>query len=154
MTASGISSRSVAERFGFQFCTGDEDDILKNENINTLFIATRHNSHAEFVLKGLKVGKHVFVEKPLCLNVKELEEIKLATDGHRRTPEEYAAHSTGQAQMGGEEFCPADGGQAKTSVALRGYGISTQPILMVGYNRRFAPLLNCSKKSWARVPWL
>ena len=75
MTTSGTSSRSVAERFGFKFCTGNEKDILEGENINTVFIATRHDSHAEFVLKTLKAGKHVFVEKPLCLTVQELKEI-------------------------------------------------------------------------------
>ncbi|MCK5509407.1 MAG: bi-domain-containing oxidoreductase [Desulfobacterales bacterium] len=75
MTASGTSSRSVAERFGFEFCTGNEKDILEDENINTIFIATRHDSHAEFVLTALRAGKHVFVEKPLCLTVQELEKI-------------------------------------------------------------------------------
>ena len=75
MTASGTSSRSVAERYGFEFCTGDEKDILEDENINTVFIATRHDSHAEFVLKALKAGKHVFVEKPLCLTLDELNQI-------------------------------------------------------------------------------
>ncbi len=75
MTASGTSSRSVAERYGFEFCTGNEKDILEDENINTVFIATRHDSHAEFVLKALKAGKHVFVEKPLCLTLDELNQI-------------------------------------------------------------------------------
>ena len=75
MTATSASSRSVAERFGFKFCTGNEKDILEDENINTVFIATRHDSHAEFVLKALKAGKHVFVEKPLCLTLDELIQI-------------------------------------------------------------------------------
>jgi polar amino acid transport system substrate-binding protein len=76
MTSSGTSSRSVAERFGFEFCTSDERDILENDEINTIFIATRHDSHAEYVIKALKAGKHVFVEKPLCITIEELEEIK------------------------------------------------------------------------------
>ena len=75
MTSTGTSSRSVAERYGFDFCTGDEKDILENENINTVFIATRHDSHAEYVIKALKAGKHVFVEKPLCLTLDELNQI-------------------------------------------------------------------------------
>ena len=103
-------------------CAGKIIDLA-----STVFIATRHDSHAEFVLKALKAGKHVFVEKPLCLTIEELEEIKLAADPRR------------QAQTGEKEFCPADGGQAKTSVASRGDGICTQPILMVGYNRSFPP---------------
>jgi polar amino acid transport system substrate-binding protein len=74
-TASGTGSRSVGERYGFEFCTGNEKDILENTEINTVFIATRHDSHAGYVLKALCAGKHVFVEKPLCLRETELEEI-------------------------------------------------------------------------------
>ena len=76
MTATGTSSRSVAERYGFQFCTNDERDILDDQDINTVFIATRHDSHASYVGKALTAGKHVFVEKPLCITEYELEEIR------------------------------------------------------------------------------
>lgn len=76
MTASGLSAISVVERFGFDFCTSDESEILENNNINTIFIATRHNSHAEFVRKSLSSGKHVFVEKPLCITEDELKSIE------------------------------------------------------------------------------
>jgi polar amino acid transport system substrate-binding protein len=76
MTATGTGSRSVGERFGFEFCTGDENDILGNPDINTVLIATRHDSHAGYVLRALKAGKNVFVEKPLCLNETQLNEIK------------------------------------------------------------------------------
>ena len=90
MTASGTSSRSVAERFGFEFCTGQETDILANDSIKTVFIATRHDSHAGYVLKALKAGKNVFVEKPLCLTETDLNEIKdiyLALDtSHSKRP--------------------------------------------------------------------
>jgi predicted dehydrogenase len=76
MTATATSSRSVAERYGFQFCTGNAEDILQSKDINTVFITTRHESHADYVLKALQTGKHVFVEKPLCLALSELEKIK------------------------------------------------------------------------------
>ena len=76
MTSTGTSSRSVAERFGFEFCTGDEKDIIDNPDINTVFVATRHDSHSDYVLKALRAGKNVFVEKPLCLREDELEEIQ------------------------------------------------------------------------------
>jgi predicted dehydrogenase len=75
LTNTGTTSKRVAERFGFEFCTSNEKDILVNKDINTLFIATRHDSHAEYVLKGLNAGKHIFVEKPLCLTENELEDI-------------------------------------------------------------------------------
>lgn len=76
MTATGTNSRSVADRYGFQFCTNDERDILGDQDINTVFIATRHNSHASYVAKAFTSGKHVFVEKPLCLTEAELEDIR------------------------------------------------------------------------------
>jgi predicted dehydrogenase len=36
-------------------------------DIDVVVIATRHDSHARFVLRALRAGKHVFVEKPLAL---------------------------------------------------------------------------------------
>ena len=75
LTNSGTTSKRVAERFAFEYCTSNEDDILKTESVNTVFIATRHDSHADYVIKSLSAGKHVFVEKPLCLTKEELEKI-------------------------------------------------------------------------------
>lgn len=75
LTNSGTTSKRVAERFRFEFCTSNEKDILGNEEINTVFITTRHDSHAEYVVKSLKANKNVFVEKPLCLTNEELEQI-------------------------------------------------------------------------------
>ena len=75
LTNTGATSKRVAERFGFDYCTSDENDILQNDDINTIFIATRHDSHAEYVLKALKNNKNVFVEKPICLTPDELTQI-------------------------------------------------------------------------------
>lgn len=72
VNASGTGTRSVAERFGFDYCAGSGESLLADEAINTLFIATRHDSHAAYVTKALRAGKHVFVEKPLCLSEEEL----------------------------------------------------------------------------------
>jgi len=71
---SGTTSKRVAEKYGFSFCTSEEAEILA-EQTNTVFIATRHDSHADYVMKSLNAGKNVFVEKPLCLNIAKLEEI-------------------------------------------------------------------------------
>ena len=38
------------------------NDILYNDEINTVFIATRHDSHGSYVIKALESGKHVFVQ--------------------------------------------------------------------------------------------
>ena len=73
----------MADRFGFEFCTGNADEILCDNEINTVFVATRHDSHGKYVIAALKAGKHVFVEKPMCLTLDEYIEIKelsLATE--------------------------------------------------------------------------
>jgi len=84
LTNTGTTSKRVAERFHFEYCTSNEDDIIKSDSVNTVFIATRHDSHAEYVIKSISAGKHVFVEKPLCLTRDELDkitEIKAITPG-------------------------------------------------------------------------
>lgn len=75
MTTTGTSSRSVGERFGFEYCTSDASEILQDETIDAVFIASRHDSHAQYVMQALQAGKHVFVEKPLCLTEGELNSI-------------------------------------------------------------------------------
>jgi predicted dehydrogenase/threonine dehydrogenase-like Zn-dependent dehydrogenase len=99
--ATGIRSRHAAEKFGFQYCTTDEQEILSDARISTVVIATRHHLHARQVVKALNAGKHVFCEKPLCLSEEELADV------------------------------------------VRSYSRSAQtqePFLMVGFNRRFAPM--------------
>ena len=73
---SGTTSKRVAEKFKFQFCTSEPKDIFENDAINTVFVATQHNSHAGYVKSALKAGKHISVEKPLCLSKDELAEIE------------------------------------------------------------------------------
>jgi polar amino acid transport system substrate-binding protein len=75
-TARGNSARNIAGKYNFEYATGDVDDILKDKNINTVFIATRHNTHAGFVVEALRNGKNVFVEKPLAMNPADLEDIR------------------------------------------------------------------------------
>jgi len=75
VTSTGTSGRSVADRYGFEFCSTDDGDVWKDRDINTVFIATRHNSHARYLLRALDEGRNVFVEKPICLTPAELDEI-------------------------------------------------------------------------------
>jgi predicted dehydrogenase len=76
--ANGSHARSAAEKFGFPRCATEEDAVLNDSAVNTIVIATRHHLHAGQVLAALAAGKHVFCEKPLCLNESELEEITAA----------------------------------------------------------------------------
>jgi predicted dehydrogenase/threonine dehydrogenase-like Zn-dependent dehydrogenase len=76
--ANGSHARHAAEKFGFSSCSTDEQEVLNNPSINTVVIATRHHLHARQVIAALKAGKHVFCEKPLCLNEEELGQIVAA----------------------------------------------------------------------------
>ncbi|MDD3886239.1 MAG: bi-domain-containing oxidoreductase [Victivallaceae bacterium] len=85
LTNSGTTSKRVAERFGFARSTGDEKDIFGNGSINTVFVATRHDSHAGYVLEALRNDKNVFVEKPLAMTVGEMQAIEEARQTSGKT---------------------------------------------------------------------
>lgn len=74
-TATGASSKHAGDKFGFDYCTTDHRQLLEDEAIDCVIIATRHNLHAKMVAEALKAGKDVFVEKPLALSRPELEEV-------------------------------------------------------------------------------
>lgn len=95
--SSGIGPAHVGRKFGFRYATTDCSSLLNDPRCNTVVIATRHDSHASLVKLALAAGKHVFVEKPLCLTADELASIEAAFSGEQ--------------------------------------------LLMVGFNRRFAPLV-------------
>ncbi len=99
-TSTGISGVHHGEKAGFIVASTDLNDIFQDQEINTVVIATRHNVHAAQVIRALEAGKNVFVEKPLALTLKELNEI---------------------------------------DQAVLKYG--DQKKIMVGFNRRFAPLV-------------
>jgi len=75
-SAEGNMSRYVAEKYGFQYCAETPEKLLEDNNISTVFILTRHNLHAEYIIKALSAGKNVIVEKPLAMNYNELEAIR------------------------------------------------------------------------------
>jgi len=99
--ANGSHSHHTAKKFGFSYSATDEESLISDPGINTVVVATRHHLHARQVLTALTACKHVFCEKPLCLNEDELRDIVRAYEDQR-----------------------AVGGS----------------LLMVGFNRRFAPL--------------
>jgi predicted dehydrogenase/threonine dehydrogenase-like Zn-dependent dehydrogenase len=94
----GLSGQAVAQKFGFERITTDTDELIRDHEVDVVVIATRHGSHAEYTVKALDAGKHVFVEKPLALTLDEVHAIAASSE---QRPE-----------------CE----------------------IMVGFNRRFAPL--------------
>lgn len=67
-TTSGAAARQHGERFGFAYCTTDVQQLLDDEAIHALVIATRHDSHAALAAAALRHRKAVFVEKPLAVS--------------------------------------------------------------------------------------
>jgi predicted dehydrogenase/threonine dehydrogenase-like Zn-dependent dehydrogenase len=100
-SSSGASSAHAGRAYDFEEASADASHIISNPKIDVIVIATRHDSHAQFVCQALKARKHVFVEKPLALNREQLADIET----------EYTSLQS----------------------------LDWTPILMVGFNRRFAP---------------
>src|SRR6266850_2083061 len=98
-SARGLSAEHFGRKSGFAFAATDPDEVIADADTSIVFILTRHDLHADLVVRALAAGKHVFVEKPLCIRPDELQTIAGCVE------------SLGQA-------CP---------------------VLMVGFNRRFAP---------------
>ena len=74
-SSGGVSGTTMAKKFGFTHSTTDYTQILDDPEVDTVFITTRHNSHAKLVIESLQAGKNVFVEKPLAINSEQLDEI-------------------------------------------------------------------------------
>lgn len=79
---SGDKSLSAAREFNADCVSSDENDIFNDPEVDLVVISTRHNSHAELVLKALNSGKNVYVEKPLAINIDQLEKIKSFYENH------------------------------------------------------------------------
>ena len=74
-SAGGLHAQHSGKKFGFQYATSSDDEIINDPKVNTVAILTRHDTHAELVVKALKAGKHVFVEKPLAITSNQLSVI-------------------------------------------------------------------------------
>lgn len=108
-SSTGVSAAHAGSKFGFSEITSDGRSVIESSDVNTIIIATRHDSHARLTGEALKAGKHVFVEKPLAITREELTEL-----------------------CEGYEIC----------ARLQ----ASPPLLMVGFNRRFAPQIQRIKK--------
>ncbi len=82
----GVSGVHAGRKFGFKVATTDTDHLFKDPSINAIIVSTRHDSHAHFVKRALQAGKHVFVEKPLCLTLDELIDIEAQLARHPNPP--------------------------------------------------------------------
>ena len=77
-SSGGVSAATVGARAGFRRATTDPASLLGDSAIDTIVVTTRHDSHAEWTVRALEAGKHVFVEKPLALSIEELDRVATA----------------------------------------------------------------------------
>jgi len=80
VTAGGINGVIHGEKAGFAEASTDMVALLANESINTVAIVTRHDTHSRFVAQALQASKHVFVEKPLAIDIEGLTAVQAAFD--------------------------------------------------------------------------
>jgi polar amino acid transport system substrate-binding protein len=74
-TRGGLSAADVGRRAGFARAVDTAEAVIADEGTAAVVIATRHDQHGPLTRAALEAGKHVFVEKPLCLNGDELAAI-------------------------------------------------------------------------------
>lgn len=79
-TASGVSAAAVAKKYDNARATSDAESLIQDPDVSLVVIATRHDSHADYVVRALKAGKAVYVEKPPAMTLEELDRIKAAYD--------------------------------------------------------------------------
>ncbi|MBP7275301.1 MAG: bi-domain-containing oxidoreductase [Kiritimatiellae bacterium] len=81
-TGAPVAATHLARKYGFEQATSDTAAVLADPDVNTIFIATGHSSHADLIVQGLEAGKHVFVEKPLALNREDVSRVQEAAARH------------------------------------------------------------------------
>jgi predicted dehydrogenase/threonine dehydrogenase-like Zn-dependent dehydrogenase len=74
-TASGIASESARRLFGFTRAVAPAE-LLQDKDTDAVFVLSRHDSHAQYVVAALSSHKPVLVEKPLAVNREQLDEIR------------------------------------------------------------------------------
>jgi predicted dehydrogenase/threonine dehydrogenase-like Zn-dependent dehydrogenase len=75
-TTGGIGAAQAQNRFHFRTVTNDYRQLLVDPAIDLIVISTQHNTHAAFIIEALQAGKHVYCEKPMALNLAELDQIE------------------------------------------------------------------------------
>lgn len=78
VTTTGLSAAGAAQRFDIARHGTDANAVLHDPDIRGVLIATRHRTHAKFAAEALRVGKTVFVEKPLAIDLDGVAEVEAA----------------------------------------------------------------------------
>lgn len=81
----GLNAWILADRARIPQASSNVDDILKREDIGTVFIATRHDSHSHLITDALLAEKDVFCEKPLAIDQRGFDSVVDALNGSERS---------------------------------------------------------------------
>lgn len=82
----GVHAAHAGRKFGLEQATTDTTALICDPRIDTVVIATRHDSHATLVCDAFRAGKNVFVEKPLALTSEQVDEIEAVYRSLPRSP--------------------------------------------------------------------
>jgi UDP-N-acetyl-2-amino-2-deoxyglucuronate dehydrogenase len=72
------AAKRRAQEFGVETVYTDYHDLLADKRVDVVAICTPHYLHAPMTIAAANAGKHVLVEKPMCMNVGEVQEMVYA----------------------------------------------------------------------------
>ena len=79
------------EKYGFEKSYGSYDELLKDEEVQAVYIPLPNDIHLKWVEAALHAGKHVLCEKPMAMNAAENRQMyKTARECGRYLMEAYA----------------------------------------------------------------
>lgn len=74
------AAQAALRDFGGNYATPDSNKLLADKEIDAVYICTRHDSHASLAIAAARAGKHIFIEKPLALTLRECEAVAQAVE--------------------------------------------------------------------------
>ena len=82
-TPSEASRERVAPSFPGARFTADLDEVLADDSVDAVALATPVPTHAQLAIRVLEAGKHCFVEKPMAQSAADAEAVVAAARGRR-----------------------------------------------------------------------
>lgn len=73
----------LCERFGIPRYTQRAEDVIADDKLDGVIVATPHPQHVEWGIKALEAGKHLYMQKPLCGEMAEADAFVAACEKHR-----------------------------------------------------------------------
>jgi predicted dehydrogenase/threonine dehydrogenase-like Zn-dependent dehydrogenase len=81
---SGLSAVALSKKIDGLRMFGEADALLADPGVNSVIIATRHDSHAELATKAMMAEKHVWLEKPIAIDHAGLDILRKAVSTTQR----------------------------------------------------------------------